>query len=88
MAGDGFAEILSRWRLDTAAVRALVYRAPTPRERERWHALWLVAQGWPAARVAEALGRDPHTVGAWLAAFRRDGPAGLAFAHTGGAPPP
>lgn len=88
MTDGGFAEILSRWQLDAAAVRTRVYRAPTPRERERWHALWLVAQGWPAARVAEALGRDPHTVGEWLAAFCRDGPAALAFAHTGGAPPP
>jgi hypothetical protein len=22
-----------------------MYRAPTPRERERWHALWLLARG-------------------------------------------
>ena len=46
------------------------------------------SQGWPTAQVATALGRDPHTVGSWLAAFRRDGPAALAFAHTGGSPPP
>ena len=81
-------EALSRWQLDAATVRARMYRAPTPRERERWHALWLTAQGWSAARVAEALGRDPHTIGGWLVAFCRDGPAALAFAHTGGAPPP
>jgi len=43
---------LSRWRLDATAVRARMYRAPTARERERWHALWLALQGWPAARVA------------------------------------
>lgn len=79
---------LGRWQVDAAAVRARMYRAPTPRERERWHALWLAAQGWSAARVAAALGRDPHTVGGWLAAFCRDGPAALAFAQTGGAPPP
>ena len=81
-------EALSRWQLDAAAVRARMYRAPTPRERERWHALWLAFQGWPTAQVAAALGRDPHTVGGWLAAFRRDGPVVLAFAHTGGSPPP
>ena len=79
---------LTRWGLDLRQVRERLYRAPTPRERERWHALWLALQGWPSAQVATALGRDPHTVGTWLADFRRDGPAALAFVHTGGSPPP
>ncbi len=57
-------EALDRWRLDLAAVRTRMYRAPTPRERERWHALWLLAQGWPATRVGEVLERDAHTIGA------------------------
>ena len=86
-ARSDLAEALSRWQIDAAAVRERMYRAPTPRERERWHALWLTLQGWPAVRVAGALGRDPHTVGSWLAAFRRDGPGALTFAHTGGSPP-
>jgi transposase len=59
-----------------------MYRASPPRERERWHALWLVARGWSAAQVAEALERDPHTVGERLAAFGRAGPAALAFERT------
>src|SRR5919198_421218 len=78
-------EALSRWQLDTAAVRERMYRAPTPRERERWHALWLALQGWSAAQVATALGRDPHTVGSWLAAFRRDGPPRPESGAAGGA---
>jgi transposase len=78
----------ARWHLDLPAVRTLVYRAPTPRERERWHALWLLARGWPAAEVAAALARDPHTIGAWRARFCRDGPASLTLEPTGGAPPP
>jgi hypothetical protein len=65
-----------------------VYRAPTPRERERWHALWLLAKGWSAAEVADALERDPHTIGEWLESFCQHGPAGLAFEQTGGSPPP
>ncbi len=81
-------EALSRWQLDVAAVRMRMYRAPTPRERERWHALWLAAQGWSATRVAEALGRDPHTIGGWFGRFCRDGPGALAFVQTGGSPPP
>ena len=39
--------MLDRWQLDVQAVRQRVYRAPTPRERERWHALWLLAPGDP-----------------------------------------
>ena len=81
-------ELLERWKLDLREVRERMYRASTPRERERWHALWLVARGWSAAQVAEALERDPHTVGEWLAQFRRGGPAALAFEQTGGSPPP
>ncbi len=79
---------LTHWHLDLSAVRDLLYRAPTPRERERWHALWLLARGWTAADVAVALGRDPHTIGEWRTRFCRDGPASITFAQTGGPPPP
>ena len=79
---------LAQWHLDLAAIRALMYRAPTPRERERWHALWLLAQGWTVADVAVALERDAHTVGGWRRQFCRDGPASVPFEQTGGAPPP
>jgi len=82
------ASVFARWQLDVAAVRTLMYRAPTPRERERWHALWLLARGWPAAEVAAALERDPHTIGEWRAQFCRDGPTSVTFVHTGGSPPP
>ena len=81
-------ETLDRWKLDLTAVRERVYRASTPRERERWHALWLLARGWSAARVAEALERDAHTIGDWVKDFGQQGPAGLAFEQTGGPPPP
>lgn len=81
-------EDLARWGLDASRVRERMYGAPTPRERERWHALWLLGRGWSAAQVAAALERDAHTIGAWLADFRRAGPAGLAFERTGGSPPP
>ncbi len=81
-------ELLGRWKLDVRQVREQMYRAPTPRERERWHALWLLARGWSAAQVAEALERDPHTIGEWAAAFGRSGPAAVAFEQSGGSPPP
>jgi transposase len=79
---------LMRWELDARQVRDRMYRAPTPREREHWHALWLLAQGWSASKVAEVLERDAHTIGSWLAVFERDGPAALAFEQTGGPPRP
>jgi transposase len=82
------AAALARWGLDAGGIRERMYRAPTPRERERWHALWLLAQGWSASEVAEALARDAHTIGGWLAAFAEAGPAALAFEQTGGPPPP
>src|SRR5215211_7882528 len=78
---------LERWGLGERWVRDRMYGAPTARERERWHAVWLVARGWSAARVAEALERDAHTIGEWLAVFRERGPAGLGFEHSGGSPP-
>jgi transposase len=81
-------DAFERWHLDSQQVRERMYRAPTPRERERWHALWLLARGWPATQVAEALQRDPHTIGDWVARFCRGGPGALAVAHSGGSPPP
>ncbi len=79
---------LTRWGLDLRQVRERLYRAPTPHERERWHALWLLAQGWSAAKVAELLDRDPHTIGSWLVTFCQEGADALAFEQTGGSPPP
>jgi hypothetical protein len=45
-------QVLENWQLDVKAVRERMYRAGTARERERWHAIWLLAQGWTAAQVA------------------------------------
>jgi hypothetical protein len=87
-ARDELTETLERWQLGLPAVRELVYRAPTPRERERWHALWLLARGGTATEVAAALERDPHTIGEWRTRFCRDGPASVTFEQAGGSPPP
>ena len=46
--------ILRQWQMDARDLRRRLILAPTPRERERWHALWLLAQGWTAAATAEA----------------------------------
>lgn len=85
---DNAAGLLKVWQLSLRQVRERMYGAATPRERERWHALWLLARGWTATQVAEALERDPHTIGEWLEAFRQRGAEGLVFEQAGGTPPP
>ena len=72
--------------MDEAEVRRRMYRAPTPRERERWHAVWLLVQGWTAGAVAQALERDAHTIGQWAQAFAEGGPKALVFERSGGSP--
>ena len=64
-------QLLERWQLDVGEVRRRMYLASTPRERERWHALWLLALGWTASAVAEALERDSHSIGRWVTALAR-----------------
>ena len=78
---------LERWQLDVDGVCNRMYLAPTPRERERWHALWLLCRGLTASATAEALGRDAHTIGRWATAFNEGGPAALIFEQSGGSPP-
>ena len=80
--------MLGHWQLDVNQVRDRVYLAPTPRERERWHALWLLARGWSVAQVAEALQRDARTITDWLTDFQQQGPQGMTFEQTGGSPRP
>ena len=83
---------LKHWELGVKEVQCRVILAPTPRERERWHSILLLAQGWTAAAtaaaMAELLERDPHTIGRWAATFGEGGPRALIFEQTGGSPPP
>ena len=78
---------LEQWQLGVMHLRRRMILAPTPRERERWYAILLLAQGLTAAATAEALEQDPHTIGRWASAFGGGGPAALMFEQTGGSPP-
>ena len=69
---------LEQWQMDARDLHRRMILAPIPRERERWHAVWLLAQGWTASATAEALERYPHTIGRWAAAFGEGGGAGVA----------
>ena len=74
---------LEQWQMGVKDLRRRMILAPTPRERERWYAILLLAQGLTAAATAEALERDPHTIGRWALAFAESGPAALIFEQTG-----
>ena len=54
---------LQQWQMDARDLRRRTILAPTPRKRERWYALWLLAQGWTAAATAEVLERAPLSAG-------------------------
>ena len=66
--------LLEQWQLDMSGMHRRLIPEPTPRERERWHAIWLLAQGWTASAIAETLEGDSHTIGRWAAAFGEGGP--------------
>ena len=78
---------LEQWQVEVKDLRRRMILAPTPGERELWYAILLLAQGWTASATAEALERDPHTIGRWASAFGEGGPAALIFEQTGGFPP-
>ena len=80
--------LLEQWQMDARDLHRRLILAPTPRERERWHAIWLLAQGWTASGTAQALGRYPHTIGRWAAAFGEGGRAALILEQSGGSPRP
>ena len=81
-------QVLTKWQLDPQTVRRLVYTAENARERERWHAVWLMTQGWTAVQVAKALERDAHTIGEWMENLSEKGAEGLMFEQSGGSPRP
>ena len=70
---------LEQWQMDARDLRRRMILSPTSRERERWYALLLLAQGCTASATAEVLERDPHTIGRWAAAFGEGGPTALIF---------
>ena len=70
---------LEQWQMGVKDVQRRMILAPTTRERERWNANLLLAQGWTASATAEALERDLHTIGRWVAAFGEGGPRALIF---------
>ena len=44
---------LERCQMDARYLRRRMILSPTPRDRERWYALLLLAQGWTASSAAD-----------------------------------
>ena len=66
---------LEQWRMGVKDLRRRVILAPTPRERERWYAILLLAQGLTADGGGAGAG-PPHyrTLGVGLRRGRACGP--------------
>ena len=50
---------LEQWQMGVKDLRRRMILAPTPRERERWYAIVLLAQGLTAAATAKGAGAGP-----------------------------
>src|SRR3954468_5167532 len=77
----------AHWGQSPEDLRRLAMSAPHARPRERALALYEIAQGSCATRVAARTGRHPQTVMGWVHAYNAQGPDTLAFRRTGGRPP-
>ena len=78
---------LARWGQTPEDLRHLALSAPHARTRERALALFDITQGRCATRLAARTGRHPQTVMGWVHAYNAQGPAALAYRHTGGRRP-
>jgi Homeodomain-like domain len=76
-----------RWGQTQTDLREMALNAAHARSRERFLALYDMAQGDCATRVALRTGRHPQTVMGWLHAYNEHGPEALTYQRTGGRPP-
>ena len=76
-----------RWGQTVEDLRNFACRAEHPRTRERFLALYEIARGSNATRVAAQTGRCDESVMAWVHDYNARGPEALRFLHTGGRPP-
>jgi len=76
-----------RWGQTVEDLRDVACQAEHPRTRERFLALYEIAKGSNATRVAAQTGRCDEAVMAWVHDYNAHGPDALSFLHTGGRPP-
>lgn len=76
-----------RWHQTVDHLRALAVGAPHPRTRERFLALYRIAQGQSPAAWALESDRRHSTVLKWVHTYNESGPEALTYRRTGGWPP-
>src|SRR5918911_5682531 len=76
-----------RWGHTIEDLRQLATKAPHPRTRERFLALYEIAADSCATRVASRTHRHPQTVMEWVHLYNTSGPEALAYRRTGGRRP-
>ena len=69
---------LEQWRMDATDLRRRMILAPTPRERERWYAILLLAQGLTAAATAEG---NPFNIESSLTVPQKNGDADVLVSY-------
>ena len=74
---------LEQWEMDTRDLHRRMILAPTPRERERWHAVWLAGARLDGIVHCGGTGTGPAYHRAMGVAFGEGGPAALIFEQTG-----
>ena len=75
---------MSRWDQTAGDLRDLALHAPHP--RERFLALYEIAQGGCAAEIATCSERYPQTVMGWVHAYNEHGPVALLYRRSSGGP--
>jgi hypothetical protein len=79
---------VAKWRQTVEDLRLASLNEAHPRSRERFQALYLIASGqFNATACAAHIGRQDETVLRWVHLYNRQGPAALAYRHTGGPSP-
>jgi hypothetical protein len=75
-----------RWGQTQTDLREMALNAGHARSRERFLALYDMAEGACATQVAARTGRHRQTVMGWLHAYNEHGPEALTYQRTGGRP--
>ena len=78
---------MATWGQTEGDLREQALKAPHPRTRERFMALFEIVRGSNATLVGLARGRNPQTVMDWVHRYNKQGPSALRYQRTGGAPP-
>ena len=79
---------LEQWQMDARDLRRRMILSPTPRERERWYALLLPAQGWDGFGGGRGPGTGPSHRRPMGRRLRRGRSRRLDFRAVRGFPPP